>query len=126
MTGAEVLDRRTSPDGLLHIRIERYDDGSLAFGFEESDWHQHPDMFDAKGRTPEQVAWAFADDLVNDRLVIVHNRQEDRYWVLDTIEYEPELSGTYAPLEFRYWSGGRIDRAELLEGAIDYKPLGSV
>ncbi|KQU96588.1 hypothetical protein ASC89_17125 [Devosia sp. Root413D1] len=67
MTGAEVLDRRTSPDGLLHIRIERYDDGSLAFGFEESDWHQHPDMFDAKGRTPEQVAWAFADDLVNDR-----------------------------------------------------------
>jgi len=126
MPEAEVLDRRTSPDGRLHFRVERHGDGTLAFGFEECDWHQHPEMLQARGRTPEQVAQAFADDLINDRLVIVHNRQEDRYWVLDTIEYELELSGTYAPLEVRYWSGRSIDRAELLEGSIAYTSLGSV
>lgn len=128
MQEAELLDRRVSPDGVLHFRIERYEDGRLAFGFEESDWHQHPDMLQANGRTPEQVALAFAEDLVNDRLIIIRNRgdDEDRYWVLDTIEYELELSGTYALLEFRYWSGRRIDRAELLEGSVVYKPLASV
>lgn len=128
MQEAKLLDRRVSPDGALHFRIERFDDGRLAFGFEESDWHQHPDMFEANGRTPEQVAFAFADDLVNDRLIIVrsHEEGEERYWVLDTIEYELELSGTYALLQFRLWSGRRIDRAELLEGSVDYKPLASV
>jgi hypothetical protein len=126
MQDAEVLDRRTSPDGVLHFRVERYDDGRLAFGFEESDWHQHSDMFDARGRTPEQVAMAFADDLVSDRLVIVHGKGDDNYWVLDAIEQELEYYGAYALLEFRFWSGRGTDRAELLEGSVDYKPLSSV
>ncbi|MDB5538618.1 MAG: hypothetical protein JWQ89_345, partial [Devosia sp.] len=109
MTEAELVARHVSLDGALHFRIERYEDGRLALGFEESQWHVHSDMLEPKGRSPEQVALALADDLLNDRLVIVIQTGEgdDRYSILDTIEDELEFSGTYARLEFRFWSGLR-------------------
>ena len=128
---AELLARHVSPDGQLVWRIERETEASgkvvISFGFEGLDWHLHPDFFEANGRSPEQIADDVTAGVIEDRHVVVIETFPDdpfRMYLLETIEQELELSGTYADLRFRFWSGRSIDRAELLEGTVDYKPLG--
>ena len=127
---AEVLARCTSPDGALVFCVERETerDGRavVSFGFEGLSWHLHPDLFEAQGRSPEQVALDVVGGLINDRLIVVIDRSDDllEYRILETIESELELSGTNAPLGFRFWSGRGVDRAELLQGSVDYDRLG--
>lgn len=122
---AEILARHVSPDGELVFRVER-EDGVISFGFEGLTWHLHPDTFEVNGRTPEQVALDVVGDLINDRMVVVIDRSDGQleYGILETIELEPWVYGVEAPLEFRFWSGRQVARTELLEGTVDYKPLG--
>jgi hypothetical protein len=127
---AELLERHVSSDGALIWRVEREPepDGTISFGFEGADWHLHPDDFEPEGRTLEQIARDVTADVIENRVIIVtlhENGKIDRY-LLETVELELELNGTYADLAFRFWSGRRIERAELLEGSVDYKPLGQI
>jgi hypothetical protein len=125
---AELLARHISPDGALVWRVEREPepDGTISFGFEGQDWHLHPDVFEPRGRTPEQVVRDVTADLIEDRYIVVTLRENGsvEHGILETIELELEINGTYADLTFRFWSGRRVDRAKLLEGSVDYKPLG--
>lgn len=122
---AEVLARHVSPDGELVFRVER-ESGIISFGFEGLVWHLHPDGFDARGRSPERVALDVVDDLISDRMVIVTEYEggQLRRHILETVQMEIEFVGAQTRLEFRLWSGRPIDRSELLEGSVDYKPLG--
>lgn len=109
-----LLVRRTlEPDGSMLVTL----------GFEESPWHVHPELFSSD--LPEVAALSIVDDVISDRMVIVVDRSDGDLYIslLDTIEELLEFSGTYAPLEFRFWSGRRIARAELLEGSVTYKPF---
>jgi len=122
---AEVLARHVSTDGTLTLVVQRLieaDGPLIILGFEESPWHVHPELFSSE--PPEVVALSLVDDIINDRMVIVVDRSDDLYIsLLDTVEELLELHGALVPLEFRFWSGRRIDRAELLEGSVIYKPF---
>ena len=123
----EVLARHVSPDEALTLVVQRLReaDGSalILVGFEESDWHVHPELFSSD--PPDAVALGIVDDVINDRMVIVIEYPDGDPYIslLDTIEDVLEYAGTYASIEFRFWSGRRIDRAELLEGSVPYKPF---
>lgn len=129
---AELLARHVSPDGALIWRVERETepDGrqTVSFGFEGLPWHLHPETFAANGRTAERIALDVTASLIGDRHIVVTRREggETEHGLLETIELELELWGAYADLEFRFWSGRRVARAELLEGSVIYEPLGEM
>ena len=124
-----LVERHVSPDGALVFRIERVSEGAeqgtVAFGFEGQEPHYHPDMFQGHERGDIGVARAVASALINDRMVIVttYRSGEAVCEILEDMSIERELWAPDDPMDFRFWTGRRIARAELLEGSVDYVPV---
>ena len=41
-----IVERHTSPDGLLELIVDRADDGDWTVGFDGFAWHTHGDILD--------------------------------------------------------------------------------
>src|SRR5690348_7189941 len=67
-----IVERHTSPDGLLHLIVDLAEDGDWSVGFEEFEWHTHGDLLVSRyGGLPESALRAFIADVLASRYVIV-------------------------------------------------------
>ena len=105
-----IVERHSSPDGLLQLIVDLADDGDWTIGFDGFEWHTHGDLLTWEhGGTPESASRAFVDGILASRLVIVISRVGDA--VRDVwITYDPSCDEMrYAlpkeMIEKRLWNG---------------------
>lgn len=107
-----IIERDTSPDGLLTVLVTRDADGEIAVGFDGGDWHTHPDLLALWLGVPEDVAVThFLAMLRNDELPIVMSTNGGETidpYVSDNLS---ETLRAFGPdrCVLRDWSGRKID-----------------
>jgi hypothetical protein len=108
MTSSTILEEYTTPDGLLKLSVQQYDDG-VAIGFAGLPWHTHPSLLVGTYGNDEQDAMSsFILAILNDRLPIVCSMAGDRIdeaWVRENLQDAIEEASQGEALEVRYWSG---------------------
>lgn len=76
-----IVERHTSPDGLLQQIVDHADDGDWSVGFENFAWHTHGDILTSEyGGTPESAVRACVNDIIAYRRVIVISRLDGQMW----------------------------------------------
>ena len=105
-----IVERHTSPDGLLQLIVDRADDGDWTVGFDGFAWHTHGILnWSGYAGTPEERARAFVDDIVASRLVIVISRVDGNVrdaWVTDDPTHdELKYAEPNETIEKRLWNG---------------------
>jgi hypothetical protein len=106
-----IVERHTSPDGLLRLIVDHADDGDWTVGFDGFAWHTHGDVLEWSGYagTPGERVRAFVDDVVASRRVIVVSRVGGDVrdaWVTDDPSYEgTKYAEPNETIEKRLWSG---------------------
>jgi hypothetical protein len=109
-----IIERHTSPDGLLKLIIDLYEDENLkdfSIGLEEFDSHTHGDLLAESRNLPEKEAIRrFVDEILNDRQIFVVSRIDKKirnvWWITDDdIESQLKYKSDEEELEFRFWSG---------------------
>ena len=106
-----IIERHLSPDGLLHLVVDRADDGDWSVGFEGFAWHTHGDILEWSGYdgTPEDRVRAFVDDIIASRRVIVISRVDGKVrdaWVTDDPTHnELKYAEPNETIEKRLWNG---------------------
>ena len=108
-----IVERHTSPDGLLELIID-FTDGDWSIGFDKFSWHTHGDTLHASGYTgtPEEATRQFVDDILSSRCVIVISRIDGTLrdvWVTDDPDHD-EMKYAYEneSIEKRFWNGERV------------------
>jgi len=105
-----IVERHTSPDGLLDLIVAR-SDSDWSIGFDGFPWHTHGDILAATGYSgsPEEATRRFVDDILACRLVIVISRVNgvirDAWATDDSSKDEVRYSESGETIEKRYWSG---------------------
>jgi hypothetical protein len=128
---AELLARHVSLDGALVWRVERETEAegrvTISCGFEGLPWHLHPDQFEPHGRSAEQIAADLTAGVLGDRHLIVTDGPEGariRRWLLTDLELEGLAEdSSSSDHEYRFWSGRRVELAELIAGTVATVPL---
>jgi hypothetical protein len=107
-----VVQRHTSPDGLLSLVVDVDGDGDWAVGFEGYAWHTHGDMLTHEyGGSRESAVRAFVDDIIAARRRIGVSRVGGAVrdvWVIDDRFGEADLMKYAEPnetIEIRLWNG---------------------
>lgn len=108
-----IVERHTSPDGLLHLIVDLADDGDWSVGFDEFEWHTHGDLLTWEyGGLPEDAIRAFVDDILASRRVIVLswlNGELRDVWVTDaSLSEETEYASPKETIEKRLWNGSLV------------------
>jgi hypothetical protein len=109
-----IVERHSSPDGLLQLIVDRANDGDWSVGFDGFSWHTHGDLLTWEyGGSPETAVRAFVDHIVSSQRVIVISRIDGRIsdaWITDDPSRDEQ---TYASLneiiEKRLWNGEQIE-----------------
>jgi hypothetical protein len=109
-----IIERHTSPDGVLELVVERMGDGDLAVGFADSASHTHGDILtDTYGGTPESAVRAYVNDVISSRLVIVISRMGGNVqeaWISDDpTRDEQKYAEPGETIEKRCWDGQPAD-----------------
>jgi hypothetical protein len=134
MTDFEILERHTSPDGLLMLVVIEQPpaDGSLepliTVGFEGFDgWHVHPDLWwpNPDGKTWAQIGRDIAKDVTDDAMLIAISTRdgEQSIRLVDRIEDEVDFLQPGERVEYRFWSGRTVSIEDLIDGRVPFKPL---
>ncbi len=108
-----VFEEHWSPDGLLHLIVTRDPDGDIAIGFDGYAEHTHGDILASLSGLPEDMAIRqFVTRILGDEQMIVIARVNgairDVWWTDEPgreLKYKPPEEA----LEFRYWSGARVE-----------------
>lgn len=106
-----IVERHTSPDGLLQLIVARADDGDWTVGFDRFAWHTHGDILDWSGYagTPAERVRTFVDDVIASRRVIVISRVNGEVrdaWVTDDPSCdETKYTEPDETIEKRLWNG---------------------
>jgi hypothetical protein len=106
-----IIERHTSPDGLLRLIVDRADDGDWTVGFDGFGWHTHGDILDWSGYagTPEERVRAFVDDVIASRRVIVISRVNgvirDAWMTDEPSRDESKYAEPNETIEKRLWNG---------------------
>src|SRR4051794_17916719 len=106
-----IIERHTSPDGLLQLVVDLADDGVLSVGFDGFAWHTHGDILDWSGceGTAEERVRAFVTDVISSRRVIVISRMNgvlrDAWITDDPTHDELEFAEPGEAIEKRFWNG---------------------
>ena len=105
-----IVERHTSHDRLLHLIVDRADDGDWAVGFDGFEWHTHGDLLTHEyGGSAENAVRSFVDDVLASRRVIVISRLDGKIrdvWVTDDPSFdETEYAYPNETIEKRLWSG---------------------
>ena len=105
-----IVERHASPDGLLHLIVDRADDGDWSVGFEGFAWHTHGDILTYEyGGSPDTAVRSFVDDIISSRRVIVISRIDGRIrlaWVTDDPSNdEMKYAFPNETIEKRLWNG---------------------
>jgi len=117
-TGMAIVERHTSPDGLLTLIVSFADD-DWTVGFEGCDWHTHGEILaGADSDFPDaqrDAVRAFVDDIVESRRVISIVRWNNG-WSNVYISHAPHKdrarnTRSDVSIELRYWNGARIESA---------------
>lgn len=101
-----IVERHTSPDGLLQLIDEHDEHDDWIVGFDGFAWHTHGDILDwsAYAGTPRERA--FADDVVALRWVIMISRVDG---VIDDVCRSPRATGSSVESPRpAAWHGGRL------------------
>src|SRR5258708_1929857 len=60
-----IVERHSSPDGLLQLIVDRADDGDWSVGFDGYEWHTHGDLLTLEyGGTPQSAVRALIDEVL--------------------------------------------------------------
>jgi hypothetical protein len=110
-----IVERHSSPDGLLQLVVDRAVDGDWSVGFDGFAWHTHGDLLTLKyGGSPESAVRAFVDDVLESRRVIVISRVDGvirAAWVADDpLSDEMKYAEPDETIEKRVWSGQSWNR----------------
>jgi hypothetical protein len=106
-----IVERHTSPDGLLQLIVDHGDDGDWTVGFDGFAWHTHGDILGWSGYagTPEERVRAFVDDVIASRRVIVISRVSgevrDAWMTDDPSNDETKYAEPNETIEKRLWNG---------------------
>ena len=105
-----VVERHTSPDGLLQLIVDRADDGDWSVGLDGFAWHTHGDLLAHDyGGSPDTAVRSFVDDIISSRRVIVISRIDGRIrdaWITDDPSFdEMKYADPNETIEKRLWSG---------------------
>jgi hypothetical protein len=108
-----IVERHTSPDGLLTLLVDRAEDGDWSVGFDRSAWHTHGDILMLEfGGTPASAVKAFVDEIVNSRRPIGVARLDGEFheaWVADnSSEDETRYAEKNVTIEKRFWNGRSV------------------
>ncbi len=108
-----IVERHTSPDGLLDLIVD-LTDGDWLIGFDKLAWHTHGDLLQASGYagTPEEATRRFVGDILTSRCVIVLCRIDGRLhdvWITDDPDSDQtKYTAENETIEKRLWSGERV------------------
>ncbi|MCJ2047852.1 immunity 50 family protein [Methylobacterium sp. J-078] len=104
-----IVERHVSPDGVLTFVVERLEDGQTLLGFEQSQWHTHPDLLVGQyGDTESTATSAYIDRLLRGTAVIGIRRREGAIteaWIMDDPAFEADAFAEGETLEMRHWDG---------------------
>ena len=107
MTNATILEEHSTPDGLLTLSVQQYDDG-IAVGFADLPWHTHPSLLVGRyGDGEEEALRGFISALLNDGLLIVCSMSGDRLdeaWIEEDLQRAMATASESEGLKVRYWS----------------------
>jgi len=108
-----IVERHTSPDGLLVLIVD-LTDGDWSIGFDKFAWHTHGNILHATryDGTPEEATRQFVDDILSSRCVIVLSSIDGQLrdaWVTDDPDRdETKYAEENESIEKRFWSGERV------------------
>jgi hypothetical protein len=121
-----IIETHTSPDGVLTLIIDQLDDGDIAVGFTQSQWHTHANLLVGDhGATEEAALRTFVQAILSDRSVIAIRRQGEtilRAEVTDDPEWDRQNISKGQTLELRYWSGRLNSRPRLSNAPLSKPP----
>lgn len=108
-----IIERHTSPDGLINLIVDLYRDDQLAdysIGLEGFASHTHGDILaGSRGLPEEEAIRQFVDEILNDKQIFVVSRIDGKVqniWLTDgDVESELKYKPAEEELEFRFWSG---------------------
>ncbi|HLM39239.1 MAG TPA: hypothetical protein VK434_06540 [Microvirga sp.] len=107
MANGTILEEHTTPDGLLKLSVQQFDDG-IAVGFADLPWHTHPDLLvGSYGDDEEEALRGFLSAVLNDRLLIVCSMSGDRLdeaWIEEDLQRAMATASESEGLKVRYWS----------------------
>ena len=104
-----IVERHTSPDGVLQLIVDVADDGDWQVGFEGFPWHTHGDLLAAEyGGSPGSAVRAFVEDILASRRVIVVSRIDGKtqdVWVTDDPSQDDlKYACPSETIEKRFWN----------------------
>lgn len=107
----EAVQRRISPDGKLTLVVSRGRAGELSVGFEDGNWHTHPDILAGLLNVDEGKAIdEFVARLERDELPIIWSTDGGRTiepWVSDNLPATIAMYGEPNTV-LRSWSGAPV------------------
>jgi hypothetical protein len=108
----KILQTYISPDRQLKLIIVQGADDEIAVGFENGEWHTHPDILSSWLGVPEsKTVDRFVELLTTDALPIILSTDAGHTndpWVSDCL---PETLRMYGEknCKLRYWSGKSVN-----------------
>jgi hypothetical protein len=105
-----IVERHTSPDGLLELVVDRAEDGDWTIGLTGFAPHTHGDILTSEyGGTPESAVRAYVDDVLASQRVIVISRVDGKLrnaWITDDpARDEMRYAEPGETIEKRFWNG---------------------
>ena len=107
-----IIEEHESLDGLLRFLVLKDKSGDISLGFDKYSWHTHADILaELSGKSEAVAVRQFVDDLLQDRSIIAIERvgsEIQRVWITDDPRID-KYKPAEATMEFRRWSGQRVD-----------------
>jgi hypothetical protein len=108
-----IVKEYVSPDGALHLFIDRDESGDLTIGFRNYEWHTHGDILAASREVPiDQAVESFVAEVIDGTALIATSSINDvtvDVWICNDNRYTCKYLAPGESISFRRWNGETVD-----------------